>query len=144
MIRLYPRFDLAVWLGLTSVGTSVSALSLYEISAGISAVRRIALNRPHAEDIISMAEHNRWSEVGRLVAQSLFMCIGVVAMFSPKRRIVGGETAIDKILPWIIVAVEGILVGNSLNEYALSRRVLRKRVTTQREASSTDPHRARR
>lgn len=130
-IRLYPRTELVVWLGLTSVGTVVSLLSGHEMVAGMDAVRKLSLHRPHAEDVLRMAEQNLLAERLRTVGQSLFLGIGVLAMFSKPPIVLSRRRIVDKALPWVIVLVESILVGNSLNEYVLSRRVLKRRARLQ-------------
>lgn len=134
-VRLYGSPELAVWLGLTMAGTTVSVLSAREMTAGIDAVQRVALRRPHAEDVLRMARHNLVAEYGRTVAQLLFLMVGVLALFSRPRPLLGRVRLVDRVLPWIIVAVEGILVGNSVNEYVLSRRVLRRRAAIQRQST---------
>jgi hypothetical protein len=106
---------------------AMSGLSLREGYQGIDAVRRVALHRPHARDVIEMAHRNMFSEMGRLVAQTLFGVAGVLALLSKPRRYLTPPGPIDRVLPWLLIAVEGILVGNSANEYLSSRRVLRRR-----------------
>jgi hypothetical protein len=130
-LRLYVRPEIVVWIGLTVIGTAVSVLSGREMVAGIDSVRRVALHRPHAEDVLRMAQHNLVAEYGRTVAQALFLTVGVVALFSKPQVRLGRPRLADRVLPWVIVLVEGILVGNSVNEYVLSRRVLRRRASIQ-------------
>lgn len=130
-VRLYWRAELLVWIGLTLLGMAVSALTVRELNASIDAIRRVAMNRPHAEDVIGMALHNRISEYGRLLAQSLFFLAGILALGSRPRRFWSPPRVVDRMLPWILTGVEAILVGNSLNEYLLSRSVLRRRAAIQ-------------
>ena len=130
-IRLYPRTELIVWLAVTAVGTAVSILSAHALATGMDAVRRVALHRPHAEDVIRMAEQNLLAERLRTVGQGLFLLIGVIALFSKPPIMLSRRRMFDRVLPWVIVLVETILVGNSVNEYVLSRRVLKRRASIQ-------------
>lgn len=133
-IRLYARPEIFVWLGLTVVGTIVSVKSGQEMVAGIKAIEKVALHRPHAEDVLNMARHNLLSEHFRTIAQGLFLATGVLALFSRPRVLLGRPRMLDELLPWILVAVEGILVSNSVNEYVLAQRVLRRRAAIQGSA----------
>lgn len=130
-VRLYVRAEIVVWLILTSSGTVLSILSGREMVAGIDAIQRVALQRPHAEDVLRMAKHNLFAEYARTVAQGLFLLVGLVALFSKPPITLSKPRPLDRVLPWVIVLVEGILVGNSANEYALSRRVLKRRARIQ-------------
>jgi|SRR5579859_709930 len=135
-VRLYARPEILVWLGLTVVGTMVSLRSAREMIAGIDAIERVALRRPHAEDVLRMARHNLWAEHCRTIAQGLFLLTGLLALVSKPRVTFGRPQAVDRVLPWIIVAVEAILVSNSANEYVLSRRVLKRRAAIQAQAGA--------
>jgi hypothetical protein len=139
-LRLYVRPEIVVWLGLTVMGTAVSILSAREMAAGIESIKRVALRRPHAKDVLSMARHNLLAEHGRTVAQSLFLLTGLLSLVSKPRARLGRPQLVDRVLPWIVVAVEGILVANSANEYVLSRRVLKRRAEIQ--AASKGPGKA--
>lgn len=130
-IRLYPRPELLAWLLVTSVGTLVSLISGREVAMGMDSVRKVALNRPHAQDILRMAQQNLLAERLRTVGQSLFLLVGVLALFSRPPLVLGQRRIFDRVLPWVIVLVEAILVGNSVNEYILSQRVLKRRVAIQ-------------
>lgn len=129
------RPEIIVWLGLTVVGTAVSVLTAREIRAGISAIKRVALRRPHAEDVLRMANHNLAAEYGRMVAQTLFLVTGLLSLISRPRVQLGRPQIGDRVMPWIIVTVEGILVGNSVNEYVVSRRVLKRRAAIQGQST---------
>ncbi len=134
-VRFYVRPEVLVWIGLTVVGTSVSILSGREMMAGIRSIQRVALRRPHAEDVLRMAQHNLVAEYGRTVAQGLFLLTGLLSLISKPRISVGRPTLFDRVLPWILVAVEAILVSNSANEYVLSRRVLKRRAAMQAKSA---------
>lgn len=135
-MKVYWRPAPSIWLVLTLVGAATSGLSLREGYRGIEAVRRVALARPHAEDIIRMARRNMISEWGRFVAQVLFGVAGILALFSKPRRYLTPPGPSDIVLPWILVGVEGILVGNSANEFFSSRRVLNRRASRTRSAAA--------
>jgi hypothetical protein len=135
-LRLYVRREVIVWLALTSAGTVMSVLSGHEMRAGIESIRRVALQRPHAEDVLRMARHNLVAEYCRTVAQVLFLMIGLFSLVSPPPITYGRSRVFDRISPWVIVLVEAILVGNSVNEYLLSKRVLKRRAKIHRSAGS--------
>lgn len=130
-IRFYAEPEILVWLALTVVGVAVSIKSAHEMATGIEAIQRVALRRPHAEDVLRMAKHNLFAEHCRTLAQGLFMLTGMLALVSKPRVKLGQPNALDTVLPWILVSVEGILVSNSVNEYILSQSVLKRRAAIQ-------------
>lgn len=126
-----------MWLMLSGTGALVSVLSLRELRAGVEAIRKVALGRPHAHDVIHMAQHNEGSEMARLLAQSLFFGVGVASFFSKPPVVLSRPRPIDRVLPWVLVLVEAILVGNSVSEYVVSQQVLKRRAGLQSRSEAT-------
>jgi len=111
--QINSRIDLIIlaWLAISLVGlvSSMGSLMLliYEISKQPAAL--------YVPEVAAMKRFNLWTEILRLLAQSLALGIGVAYVLG---------LAQGAALGWVLVAMNFVLALNSLIEFSLTVRLL--------------------